>query len=235
MAVSANIPNFNDATFYTAASHLFAEAVLQALLAYYMITTVAYGREHDFYSPTIAKLKMLPSAHHMYTGALIWLIISLVTIVLLLQALWSSSSTTSDLSALPAPAGESKRKTHTRAPLNGAEAAICAFNTHWVYLVHAAARHIISKTRDVENTPLLCTQTLYGTLPTEPAQRVLHVVTVKLVLIAVISMGLLFVAQGLFWIGFVGLGIDGYCPPQLGLLTTVWASFSALGAVATAV
>jgi hypothetical protein len=35
-------------------------------------------------------------------------------------------------------------------------------------------------------------------------------VTVKLVLIAVISMGLLFVAQCLFWIGFVGLGMEGY-------------------------
>jgi hypothetical protein len=210
MAVSANIPNFNDATFYTAASHLFAEALLQALSAYYMIMTVAYGREHDFYSPTIAKLKMLPSAHHTYTGALIWLIVSLVTAVLLLQASWPSSSTTSDLSALPVPARDSKRKTHTRSPLDGAKAAISAFNTHWAYLVHAAARHIVSKTRDVENTPLLSTQTLYGTLPTEPAQRVLHVVTVKLVLIAVISMALLFVARCLFWIGFVGLGMEGY-------------------------
>jgi hypothetical protein len=211
MAVLANMLNFNDATFYTAASHIFAEAVLQAFSARYMIMTVAYGREHDFYSPTIAKSKMLPSAHHMYTGALIWLIITVVTIVLLLQALWSSSSiNSSDLSALPVPVGDSKRKTHTRAPRDGAESSIAAFNTHWAYLVHAAARHIVSKTRDVETTPLLCTQTSYGTLPTEPAQRVLHVVTVKLVLIAVISMALLFVARCLFWIGFVGLGMEGY-------------------------
>jgi hypothetical protein len=211
MAVSANIPNFNDATFYTAVSHFFAEAVFQVLSAYYMTSTVAYGREHDFYSPTIAKSKMLPSAHHMYIGALVWLIVSLVTTVLLLQALWPSSSTTSsDLSVSPIPARDSKRKTHIRPPLDGIGAAISAFNTHWGYLVHAAARHIVSKTRDVENTPLLRTQTSYGTLPTEPVQRILQVVTVKLILIAVISMGLLFVAQGLFWIGFVGLGMEGY-------------------------
>ncbi|KAF3000744.1 hypothetical protein E8E13_004135 [Curvularia kusanoi] len=221
--------NFNNATFYNAASQIFAEAVLQALSAYYMIATVAYGREHDFYSPTIAKLKMLPSAHHIYTGAIIWLIVCLVTIVLLVQALWPKGSIlSSELSTLPDSTGVSKPK---RAPLHGARAAIAAFNTYWADLVHAAARHIISKTRDVENTPLLCKQTSYGTLSTEPTQLVLHVVTVKLVLIAVISTGLLTVAQGLFWIGFVGLGMEGYCPPQLGLLTAIWASFSTLGAI----
>lgn len=176
-----------------------------------MIATVAYGREHDIYSPTIAKLKMLPSAHHIYTGAIIWLIVTLVTIVLLVQALWPKGSIlSSDLSTLPDSTGVSKPKMPKHAPLHGARAAIAAFNTHWADLVHTAARHIASKTRDVENTPLLCKQTSYGTLSTEPTQRVLHVVTVKLIVIAIISTGLLTVAQGLFWIGFVGLGMDGY-------------------------
>ncbi|GAD92445.1 hypothetical protein PMAA_074980 [Paecilomyces variotii No. 5] len=47
---------------------------------------------------------------------------------------------------------------------------------------------------------------------------------------AVISMFLLWIAQWLFWVGFIGLSSEEFCPPRLGVLTAVWIAFSVAGA-----
>ncbi|RYN20476.1 hypothetical protein AA0113_g5976 [Alternaria arborescens] len=56
---------------------------------------------------------------------------------------------------------------------------------------------------------------------------------VRLFLIAIASMIFLWIAQWLFWAGFIGLSMEEFCPPKLGVLTVIWMIFSlAIAAVA---
>lgn len=66
---------FEAMNFPAAASSLFAEMILQFLSSYYMIMTVNYGREHNFYLGSLEGAERGRLAEIMYAGALMWLII----------------------------------------------------------------------------------------------------------------------------------------------------------------
>lgn len=227
---------FKAATFYMAASHLFAESVLQTLSAYHMISTVTYGREHNFYGQAMARLQALPSAQYMYAGALMWLVVVVVSLALVVQIMWQANS-----SAPSARRHErsSWMRNHTQSL---AGVLFTPFDQRWTRLEDKLAFYWTDKTwDDLEETPLLSegyTYAVYGTLPTKgPATRILHRRIVRLTLLTIISMCLLCIAQWFFWAGFIGLGEDQYvsardgsqptnrtryCPSKLGLLTLVW-------------
>jgi hypothetical protein len=166
------------------AGYLFAETILQLLSASHMLTTISYGWHHAFYTNKMVVLDPLPSAKAMYIGALLWLLIVIVALVLVLQALASDTTI---------PPSYEKQSHPT------------------------VAEELVA-------TPLMTTPcTSYGTHP----DRVFHVAftkrsNVRLVLIASASLFLLSVAQWVFWIGFLGVGDDVFCPPRLEVLTGVW-------------
>lgn len=51
-----------------------------------MFITTSYGFEHFFYIEGLAEAERATHARYMYTGALIWLFVSIVTLVVLVQA-----------------------------------------------------------------------------------------------------------------------------------------------------
>jgi hypothetical protein len=52
----------------------------------------------------------------------------------------------------------------------------------------------------------------------------------KIPMIVVSGMLITWIAQWLWWVGYIRVAADTYCPPKLPLLTLVWTSFSASGA-----
>ncbi|KFA70876.1 hypothetical protein S40288_09950 [Stachybotrys chartarum IBT 40288] len=69
--------------------------------------------------------------------------------------------------------------------------------------------------------------TTYGTLSVEASPKeVPQKESPELYTITITSMMLLWTAQWLFWVGFIGLTSEEFCPPMLGLLTVVWIAFS---------
>jgi hypothetical protein len=68
----------------TTASSVFAETIMQVFSSYYMMMTVDYGREHDFYNDGLELAYGEAAARTMYAGALMWLIVFVVALVQLL-------------------------------------------------------------------------------------------------------------------------------------------------------
>jgi len=217
---------FKRSIFSAAASCLVAECVLQALSASALYTTVAYGYEHSFYGQYMARLAASPSAQWMYFGALAWLLVIVVTVVSLLQALFGSiqsHSSTEAKTANPPLAAEMTRPVVER----------------WTWLEEKLAVYWIDKDWDLEETPLMNpeghTYAVYGTLPVKgPDNRSNKRGPVRLTLIVIISMFFFWVAQGVFWVGFIGLTAEEFCPPNLGFLTVSW-MVSSMGGVMSVV
>ncbi|KAF2963786.1 hypothetical protein GQX73_g9786 [Xylaria multiplex] len=84
-----------------------------------------------------------------------------------------------------------------------------------------AATYSIEKNRRLEKAPLMRSQGgAYGTFPVGGQNnRVSHKTPMALFQILVIGMLLLWIAQWLFWGGFIGVSSEEFCPPKLGILT----------------
>ncbi|KAF2639408.1 hypothetical protein P280DRAFT_481539 [Massarina eburnea CBS 473.64] len=204
---------FKTTSIHTAASYLLAEMILQALSAYPMMVTVSYGWEHSFYGQGMARLETSSSARMMYAGALMWLLTVVFTIALLVQA--AHGMNVSDTQETPNVVGNLME----------------AFNGHWASLEEELASYWIQKSRDLEDRPLLSRNGKiykgYGALPVENINT--HMVSqgdLRLSLITIIGMIFLWVAQWLFWTGFIGLTLEEFCPPKLGALTAIWIASS---------
>ncbi|KAB8221541.1 hypothetical protein BDV33DRAFT_230066 [Aspergillus novoparasiticus] len=167
-----------------ATSVLFAEMILQSLSSYYMIMTVIYGGEHNFYLGGIEGAERGGSAKTMYAGALMWLIIiGLMLVPFMWNMTWLITS---------GPEGE---------PLRGSEG---RYDT-----VHQ-----------------------YGTFSFDSRRHLdLPEASVQWYAATVLSLLLLWIAQWLFWGGFIGLSSEEFCPPKLGVLTAVWVAYSLTGVI----
>ncbi|KAI0188808.1 hypothetical protein EV127DRAFT_117508 [Xylaria flabelliformis] len=101
-----------------------------------------------------------------------------------------------------------------------------------------AATYWIEKSWRSETTPLMRRSKggAYGTFPgAGQNDRVSGIKTlVALFQILVIGMILLWVAQWLFWDGFIRVSSEEFCPPKLGILAFVWATSSFAGVVVAA-
>jgi hypothetical protein len=196
--------------FSTVASCLFAETILQILSAYHMVTTVNYGREHSFYSYGMARLAKVPSAQYMYAGALMWLVTVVVTLVLLLQAIHRAQTSTTG-----AGIDEPKTRTGKRTIPSLVQDLVAPFNEFWTRLEDILLRCWMDKSRDPEQTSPTSSEgrshTVYGTLHVKVRNdRIIKRQIARLLLIAIASMGLFWIAQWLFWTGFIGLGVEEY-------------------------
>jgi hypothetical protein len=230
----------------TIASPIFAETILQALLAYHIMTAVMYGQEHSFYSQGMARLETAPSARFMYAGALMWVVVALVILVSLVQATRRPNvSSTKDVEV---DTTSKRPTTHERAP-NTAKQLVISFNKRWGRLEEALARRWADTTWDGRDVPTtIQTYTVYGTLPvTKPNTQIVKKTTVRLSMIAITGLSLLWTAQWLFWAGFIGFSMEEYvlerahfctisltraryCLPKLGSMTTIWIASSVVAA-----
>jgi hypothetical protein len=190
----------------TVAFSIFAETILQAFSAYYMITTVNYGREHSFYSQSMARLDTAPSAKFMYVGALMWVIVVIVTLVSLIQAMRATNVSTMDIE-VDKPSKRLSIKTQTP---NIVQELMISFNKRWQGLEEAFVHHWADKPLDLGEAPSTTeAYTVYGTLPVaKPNTQIIKKRTVRLSLIAITSLTLLWIAQWLFWAGFIGLSTE---------------------------
>ncbi|KAH6629311.1 hypothetical protein C7974DRAFT_184540 [Boeremia exigua] len=210
---------FKATTLNTIASCMFAEAILQALSAFPMMQTINYGLAHNFYSRGMARLEASPAAQYMYAGAMMWLVVVIVASVLLLQAARRLLARPEIQTSLP-PTPTLARDLMT------------SFNHQWFGFEENLARYWFDATCDPEQKPLTRDDQQpvgYGTLPIK--HRATHttdteIATVRLTLVGLASMLPLWIAQWLFWVGFINLSSEEYCPPSLGLLTAVWIASS---------
>lgn len=189
----------NRTTLHTIASCLVAETVLQALSAFPMIQTINYGREHNFYSGGMARLDAAPPAQYMYAGAAMWLLIVVVSLVLLLQ-----------IAREAATQPELQTGSRTAPPVMGDSTA--QLNERSTWSEEPLARHLVDRKSNAESEPLLHSEAqTYGTLlPKGADNRRTQRRTVRLTILTTGGMFLLWIAQWLFWAGFIGLSAEGY-------------------------
>ncbi|KAI3011252.1 hypothetical protein CBS147482_4592 [Aspergillus niger] len=212
------LQHFGPKSLSVAASLLFAEILLQILSAYYLLITINSGRQHNFYF-NITEI-WLP-ARIMYAGALMWLIIVLIAY----YTLW-----------IQARRRMQKSLGSVSTPFNITEEGMPPIIEYFNIPTEKRSHLATGRPRSPEEAPLMRDQsnrTIYDPLlvkahhtplPQRPGFAKLYAATTIFLL-------LLWVAQLLFWGGFIGLSSDEFCPPKLGALAAVWTSSSLLGTI----
>ncbi|KAI2730076.1 hypothetical protein CBS147332_1928 [Penicillium roqueforti] len=211
------VPTFGDLKFFAAGSSLCAEVILQFLSAYYLLMTVHYGRKHRFYFGGMDGAEREGPAKTMYAGALVWLIIVSVVIAQVIRAI--------RMNRLTGPVFDTSDWQGGKQTTSKIEELMDHLDECCTGLV---------KSRGSEGTPLIKIKgrdyTDYGTFKSHDG-RVSNKSFVGLYAATIISMLLLWIAQWLFWSGFIGLSAEEFCLPQLRVLMAIWTAFSLVGAI----
>jgi hypothetical protein len=187
--------------FSAVASSLFAEVILQCLSVYYMVMTVNYGYQHDFYLGSMQGTERGGPATIMYAGALMWLVISILALFGLrwkVAHYWMDKSRSSEESPLArSEGGEST----TYGTFSAKGQSNWVSQKAYVELSAAAVKVMLL---------LWIVQWLFwgGFIGLSSEVYVfMHIL-------------------GPYWL--TGLR---FCPPKLGVLTAVWIAFSLAGAI----
>jgi hypothetical protein len=199
---------FEAMNFSAAASSLFAEIILQFVSSYYMVMTVNYGREHDFYFEGLERVERGIPAKIMYAGALMWLFNFSLALVQLMRAIRKMNRLTGS-GSLDLPKWQRGKQTTS----NIAEELMSQLNERCTRLMEHLAHYWIDKSRDSEETPLTSSEggdyMVYGTFSVKGQNNwVSQKASVELYATMGISMLLLWIAQWLFWGGFIGLSSE---------------------------
>ncbi|KAI3324048.1 hypothetical protein HD806DRAFT_493968 [Xylariaceae sp. AK1471] len=231
MILRIGVQPSEDKNFPAVASGLFAEIIVQFLSSYYMVMTVNYGRQHNFYIGGLGRAERSGPARMMYAGALMWLIIVGLTLVQLIRATRRINSSAGS-GSLDLPEGQRCKQTN----FNIAEKLMAQLNQRCMGPRENLARYGIDKSKSSEETPLTSSQgreyIVYGTIPVKGQKdSVPQKAPVDLYSLMVMSMLLLWIAQWLFWSGFINLSSEEFCLPKLRVLTVVWTAFSSAGAI----
>jgi hypothetical protein len=240
-------------TISLAASALWSELILQIPTTYYMFTTVSYGWEHSFYWNSMEIAKQVPYAREFYAGAALWLLISflgfvlivlmvvIALIVLIVRAVWRPLIT----------------HKHVQLPnrdLNKSPSALNAFRVgfnervtplnKWYLeqedtLIHRWSRQF----RRSDLASLDGAQPSHETIcPVECDTPWYQRLIVRASIICCVSLLAMWIAQWLFWVGFIGLSRETYvcndvelmgetditrlCIPRFWLAIIIWVAAS---------
>lgn len=200
---------FDAIDFAAGKSCLFAELVLQALSAYYMVLTVDYGRKHNFYFGGLGSAERAQSAKTMYAGALLWLVITLVPFVWLIRiARRMNRVTGSGDDDMP------KRRGSRRTTSIIAEELMAKFDEPLTWLGAELESCWMDKSnvRALGETSSLVGgerhYTTYGTLPVQSQGNRKELA--ELYVVTTVCLLLLWIAQWVFWAGFIGLSPEEY-------------------------
>ncbi|KAL4782594.1 hypothetical protein BJX76DRAFT_358750 [Aspergillus varians] len=221
------LPPFGAMELSAAASLLFAEIILQSLSSYYMLMTVNYGREHNLYFGGIGGAERGTLAIAMYAGALMWLFVIGLALFKLRPAMRKVNGLTgSDI--LDPPTWQRAEQTTSKI----AEERMPPSYERRAKPTENSAHYRTDRTRGTEETLLASSERVYSTSYGTFSVNVQHHSTSRITSLypaTVIVMLLLWIAQWLFWGGFIGLSSEEFCPPQLGHLTAVWIASSLIG------
>lgn len=201
---------FDAMNFSAAASSLFAEVILQFLSSYYMVMTVNYGRKHGFYFGGLGRAERWRPAAIMYAGALLWLFIISLAIFQLMRATRRMNRLTGS-GSLDLP----KRQRGKQTTSNIAEELMAPLNERCTRLRKKLAHYWMDKSRVSEQTLLTSSEggycMVYGTFSVKGQNNcVSQNASVELYAATVGIMLLLWIAQWLFWGGFIGLSSEEY-------------------------
>ncbi|XP_014556433.1 hypothetical protein COCVIDRAFT_37922 [Bipolaris victoriae FI3] len=207
---------YKRSTFSAVATVIVSETILQALSSTTILSTVSYGIQHGFYNPNTTVLSNLSAAPYMYAGALMWAIVMFLSILAFFYVLFDASTPHDSINPQNHHLASQLRK---------------PFVERWTWIEEKIAEYWIDMDWDFEQTPLMQNEgyvhLVYGTLPTKtPNGRRTKRGVVRATLVAFVSMILLWVAQWVFWIGFVGISEGEFCTPQLELSTLIWIASS---------
>lgn len=197
---------FESMNLSAAASSLFAEAILQILSSYYMVMTVNHGRQHNFYfGGLLERAERGEPAKLMYAGALMWLVVGSLVLVRLMRASRRINRLIRSYSLEVLTEQRSKQTT------NMAEELMAQLNEHCVRLRAKMVYYWMDTSRGSQATLLTGGRVFYGTFSvTGQNSWASQKASVELYATTVVSMLLLWIAQWLFWGGFIGLGSEEY-------------------------
>ncbi|KAK5992045.1 hypothetical protein PT974_05441 [Cladobotryum mycophilum] len=165
------------------ASSLFAEVIHQGLSSYYMLLTISYGLEHNFYFRNLESAERGQSATIMYFGALMWFIVIAAAFALLMRAVQR-------INRMTGPDGDGLSRWQAI--------------HYWIEQSRALGE---TSSTDGERG----NYTVYGTLFVESRDnRLSRELLAKLYTVTAVGMLLLWVAHWLFWGGFIGLSSEEY-------------------------
>jgi hypothetical protein len=191
---------------------LFAEAILQGFSSYYMVMTVKYGLEHHFYfGGGMEKAERVWAARMMYHGALVWLVIIGLALALLLRATHRINQMSQPPSLGPPPP---KPQRDERAISRFADGLMNQVNERYTILREKAMHFWTVECRNSEESPLIGSKgkdgSAYGTFSATGGQNhwASHRMSVGLYAAVTLGMFILWLAQWLFWIGFVVLSSE---------------------------
>jgi hypothetical protein len=227
---------FDAINFTAATSWLFAEMLLQASSAYYMIFTVVYGLQHNFYFGSFGGAERQQAAKLMYTGALLWLVVMSVASIWAIRAARKANRVTAvNINDPPKPT-ISNIEPKLIAVLDDFFTWLGEILTHrW-----GDKKNTMVETSTLLGNSAITPTTTYGTLSILAQEDGnLQQRLAKQYAGTALVMFLVWIAQWLFWAGFISLAskeyVDvyisttfiqltqiRYCPPQLQLLTAIW-------------
>ncbi|KPM38574.1 hypothetical protein AK830_g7983 [Neonectria ditissima] len=225
---------FETINFSAAASSFLAELILQCFSSYYMIRTVSYGLEHNIYFMSLEDAERGRSANIMYAGALMWLIIVIAALGQSMRAMYRMNKLTG-----PGTTDLPKWQRRNETTSNIAEELVAQSNDYWTRMGEKFVYCWMEGGKTLGELSLTGGEgenyTVYGTLPVErKGSPDFRKAVSKLYMATATGMLLLWVAQWLFWGGFITLSSEEFCPPNLGILTAVWIVFSLASAALSA-
>ncbi|KAI0142237.1 hypothetical protein GGR57DRAFT_508780 [Xylariaceae sp. FL1272] len=182
-----------------APTFLFAEWILQIVSSYYMVMTVSYGLQHNFYFGALEGAERATSAQIMYLATAMWLAVGCLALFQEVRAsvctnfglLRGSISTSSERRK-----GSERSESSEQTPLKGPQ---------WGHAVYG--------TISAENQD----------------EQVWYEVFTGPRAISGVPLLLLWIAQWLFWGAFLHLSEEEFCLPHLEVLTAVWSVSSLVG------
>ncbi|KAJ9256887.1 hypothetical protein DTO195F2_5712 [Paecilomyces variotii] len=222
---------FETMNFSAAGSSLCAEVLLQFASSYYMSTTINYGREHNLYLGGMEGAERQGLAKIMYAGALMWLLSISLALAQLVRTTRRMNRLVrfSSLDLLKWQRGkqtiwniaeELMTQRYARFKEN--------FAPYWVDQCMSSEETPLTKCKGRDDMK-------YGTFSVESQDHWLsQKLFVELYAATVIYMFFLWIAQWLFWGGFLKLSSEEFCPPRLGVLAAIWIAFSVAGTIVAA-
>lgn len=137
-----------------------------------------------------------------------WLLVITAALALLMQAMRGGKTSTRG-----AGTDGLEPRTDRRTIPSFVEELVAPFNNSWTRFEESLLRSWLDKSW-VQEQPLSTSDlkqiyTVYGTLPFKvPGHRIIEQGMIRLFLVAVASMIFLWIAQWLFWAGFIGLSME---------------------------
>ncbi|KAK2759106.1 hypothetical protein FQN54_003205 [Arachnomyces sp. PD_36] len=205
---------FDSIGFSAVASSLFAEIILTCFSSYYIVMTINYGWEHNFYLGGLENAQRRGPAKMMYAGALMWLIVIILAFVQVMRTTRKNNRLTRSGSSDLLAWQRSKQATS-----NMAEELMAQFNERCTRLSKQLTHYWMYGRPGSDETPLRSNEgrgcMVYGTFSMEGQIKwASQIASVELYAATIIGMLLLWISQWLFWAGFIGLSSEEYVLPQ---------------------